>query len=1063
MNYSVRRSKLNKAFAAFNAALLLFTFVGSPVVALAQDIEQPAQVQAPVEPAAPEKPAEPTTPTEPTKSEETQKPDPAVTDGSNQAARTLDVLDEEREEQIFCEGFPFCSGNPFITGFVVNKVVVNNDGGTALANAFSFNIVKKHLIFGSTSTTTYTFEADGSNFIPTVFDPLSSYTINEVAPTGYTPSYSGSCTQVGSPLFATPTCTITNDDVDAPVNAPVIVHIFKHLKTDAGTAQVPDTYTGAESFPMVAVYDIAGLAAGSDPYPLGNGGDVWGSDGDLDYAANTRPLAIGDDYATHENTDGSLVLPADAQCVADKYRLVGYKVGDTYAAAEAATVSTVSPSFPNIASDKYVIVVNEDCDDLAAPDTQAPSVPVNGTPHNTAIDTNSFVFNWDASTDDSTDPITYEFQSSLNGAQANGVLTTGLWQSGTLPSNSIVSAGAPDGTWYWQVRAKDAAGNYSAWSEIWNVTLDTSAPAMPMHLSPADAAIVTVSSFLFDWTDVADATGVVYEWIGSLNNTLNPDGSLANVLAAHTGLATSEVNSPGTPDNTYFWQVRAKDAAGNYSAWTAPWMVKVDTVVPTPIDETAPTAPVITFPAAEQVFPTSPILNDWTDATDASGIQKYEIEYVYDDGHTFTDGPYRETAGNVTEREHAPGTNEQGGVTIRVRAYDVHGNVSAWSNSVHYFYTVPVIPNEPTEPQVLTVSVSGNTSSGENVLGWMFNRDAGTQTPFSFAAGNQNTGSGSLFIPAITNTVVGNADKFIAELFLQKTIADLNSISYAFKIAGPAETAKSHFYVNVYANFGSSSATKFYDCRYNMLTATGSMTGYTTVTFDPTQTYSVATRTDNPNTVENEASPQACPASPAAMGEGATIRAIAINVGDTSANDAGVSGYLDTVIVNTDSVITTYDFEAAPVENPGNGDEEEEEEQTPSSNRSGSSRRTSSTQGEVLGASTGPDTTCEALITGYLGMGHTNDTGEVSKLQTFLNTEMGSGLPVTGIFGALTKAAVQAFQLKYATDILAPWIGMPGSDITDLDDATGYVYITTQRKINQLSCGSLELPPLELK
>lgn len=105
-------------------------------------------------------------------------------------------------------------------------------------------------------------------------------------------------------------------------------------------------------------------------------------------------------------------------------------------------------------------------------DTTAPSVPANGAPNGQMLGTNDFWFTWDASTDNSGGPLTYEFQSSLNPAQVDGVLTTGLWQSGTLSGPTIHSTGAPNGTWYWQVRAKDAAGNYSAWSPIWTVTLE---------------------------------------------------------------------------------------------------------------------------------------------------------------------------------------------------------------------------------------------------------------------------------------------------------------------------------------------------------------------------------------------------------------------------------------------------------------------------------------------------------------------------------------------------------------------------------------------------------------
>lgn len=213
----------------------------------------------------------------------------------------------------------------------------------------------------------------------------------------------------------------------------------------------------------------------------------------------------------------------------------------------------------------------------------APTVPTNGQPNATILNTNNFDFSWNASDGDA--PLTYEFQSSQNSSvDGNGVLTTSLWHSGVLNSPTIHSSGAADGVWYWQVRAKDANGNYSAWSPVWTVTLDT----------------------------------------------------------------------------------------------------------------TAPQAPRITAPTPRQWFKTTPITNSWTAATDNLGVAGYQVAYQYDDHHSFggstcpgeTINGYavycRDASG--LSRNHTPGTSEQGGVTIWVRAVDNAGNRSVWSDSVHYYY-----------------------------------------------------------------------------------------------------------------------------------------------------------------------------------------------------------------------------------------------------------------------------------------------------------------------------------------------------------------------------------------
>jgi hypothetical protein len=116
--------------------------------------------------------------------------------------------------------------------------------------------------------------------------------------------------------------------------------------------------------------------------------------------------------------------------------------------------------------------------------------------------------------------------------------------------------------------------------------------------------------------------------------------------------------------------------------------------------------------------------------------------------------------------------------------------------------------------------------------------------------------------------------------------------------------------------------------------------------------------------------------------------------------------------------------------------------------------------GSVLGASTDTGTStvnnqaCTILLTKFMRRGQRNDTEEVKKLQTFLNSQnLGITIPVTGFFGAQTENAVKLFQTKYAADVLTPW---------GLTAPTGYVYKTTLRWINHLACPSAPLPPLSL-
>lgn len=247
----------------------------------------------------------------------------------------------------------------------------------------------------------------------------------------------------------------------------------------------------------------------------------------------------------------------------------------------------------------------------------------------------------------------------------------------------------------------------------------------------------------------------------------------------------------------------------------------------------------------------------------------------------------------------------------RVKAVDMIGNMSDWTPLWKL-----VVSNVASN----TVVVTKNTSMGENLPGWMFNRDLSTSTPYEFSMDEASIGSGSLYVKPIANNYMGEngnckggvdqtgCNKFVSENFLNKSISDVKSIAYDFMIGSGGEASDAgQFYMNVYANFGVSDDLKYYDCRYNVVPTMGSTGDFTTVNFDPTMSYPVTTRT----TIGSE-SPFTCPAIPADMNTlspDSNIRAFAISLGDTSASDLGLDGYFDNVVVKINNVTTTYDFE----------------------------------------------------------------------------------------------------------------------------------------------------------
>ncbi len=90
-----------------------------------------------------------------------------------------------------------------------------------------------------------------------------------------------------------------------------------------------------------------------------------------------------------------------------------------------------------------------------------------------------------------------------------------------------------------------------------------------------------------------------------------------------------------------------------------------------------------------------------------------------------------------------------------------------------------------------------------------------------------------------------------------------------------------------------------------------------------------------------------------------------------------------------------------------------------------------------------PPAQCNYLLE-YLKIGQNNNPVEVRKLQVFLRDYEGFGnLAVSGFFDQATFDAVSVFQKKYGSDVLTPW---------GHEDSTGYVYITTKKKVNEIYC-----------
>jgi len=145
-------------------------------------------------------------------------------------------------------------------------------------------------------------------------------------------------------------------------------------------------------------------------------------------------------------------------------------------------------------------------------------------------------------------------------------------------------------------------------------------------------------------------------------------------------------------------------------------------------------------------------------------------------------------------------------------------------------------------------------------------------------------------------------------------------------------------------------------------------------------------------------------------------------------NPAGLLYKLDIVATGANCATTTATTTVTVNENNGGGG-------------GGGGGGGSSSGGSVLSVSTSSE--CFYLHN-YMRRDFNNDPIEVLKLQAFLiNFEGHSNVALTGVFDQTTFDAVSAFQMKYSSDILEPW---------SHTGPTGYVYILTLKKINEIYC-----------
>jgi fibronectin type 3 domain-containing protein len=219
------------------------------------------------------------------------------------------------------------------------------------------------------------------------------------------------------------------------------------------------------------------------------------------------------------------------------------------------------------------------------------------------------------------------------------------------PGTSYSDVDAPPGDHTYQLIARDAVNNWSDSSNVASASVpDIRGPSIPGNLVATAPSSTQVNLAWQASNDNLAVTGYEIYRDSALLATISP-------ATAYTDLAV-------TPFSTYTYEIRAFDAAGNFSLMSNPSTVMVE-----PPDTQKPTAP-----AGLTATPASPRRVDlqWQPSSDNKAVTGYRV---------FRGGQLLASIGPSTsyaDTGATPGTAH----TYVVRAVDAAGNVSDPSNSV---------------------------------------------------------------------------------------------------------------------------------------------------------------------------------------------------------------------------------------------------------------------------------------------------------------------------------------------------------------------------------------------
>ncbi len=248
------------------------------------------------------------------------------------------------------------------------------------------------------------------------------------------------------------------------------------------------------------------------------------------------------------------------------------------------------------------------------PDTTAPDAPVLTAPgFISGVTSNKYNIteSWNKP---SADTVSYEYKywNNISDNDYEGESKALITPRTTESTTEVFNQG--DGTHYMQVRAIDAAGNKSAWSNTFVVIYDGTAPTYTITDPIAGDTFATAIhgnklTVHGSFNDNVGGSGANYIELQLVKDG-NPAGPNSGVVITHGAVnngVLAEFDTTGLPDGEYYINVLdAADASGN-------WAVAPQASIKVYIDNTAPDAPVLNnSPVYVGIAQTTGVPATWT-------------------------------------------------------------------------------------------------------------------------------------------------------------------------------------------------------------------------------------------------------------------------------------------------------------------------------------------------------------------------------------------------------------------------------------------------------------------